>query len=119
VYHSRNREQNVSLQSMEICRSSIDPPTEKTRIQFSGLLRIEDFDPFRVDVEIVIPFVSGLLFKGVKSKYTDWSRRFVAAPEHKNCADALDVSFLLQAHPKVETTDKVFQKIINLRKFLS
>jgi hypothetical protein len=48
---------------MEICRSSIDPPTEKTRIQFSGLLRIEDFDPFRVDVEIVIPFVSGLLFK--------------------------------------------------------
>jgi hypothetical protein len=45
------------------------------------------------------------LFKGVKSKFPDWSRRFVAACEQKNCADALDAAFVLPVDPKVKTTD--------------
>jgi hypothetical protein len=50
------------------------------------------------------------LFKGVKSTFPDWSRRFVAACEQKNCADALDAAFVLPADSKAKTTDVDKQK---------
>jgi hypothetical protein len=50
------------------------------------------------------------LFKGVKSAFPDWSRRFLAACEQKNCADALDAAFVLPVDPKVKITDVDKQK---------
>jgi hypothetical protein len=50
------------------------------------------------------------LFKVVKSKFPDWSRRFVAACEQKKCADALDAAFVLPVDPNVKTTDVDKQK---------
>jgi hypothetical protein len=47
------------------------------------------------------------LFQGVKAKFPDWSRRFVAICEQKNCADALEVDMegRLPVDPKVTSTD--------------
>jgi hypothetical protein len=53
------------------------------------------------------------LFKGVKTKFPDWSRRFVAICEQKNCADALDMELTLRlpTDPKIPITDDDEQEI--------
>jgi hypothetical protein len=46
------------------------------------------------------------LFKGVKSSFPDWARRFVATCEQRNCADAPEIDALtnLPSDPKEESS---------------
>jgi hypothetical protein len=52
------------------------------------------------------------LFKGVKSSYPDWARRFVATCEQRNCVDAPEIDALtnLPSDPKEEAKDDVVKK---------
>jgi hypothetical protein len=53
------------------------------------------------------------LFKGVKTKFPGWSRRFIAICEQKNCTDALDMelTLCLPTDPKIPSTEDDEQEI--------
>jgi hypothetical protein len=53
------------------------------------------------------------LFQGVRTKFPDWLRRFVAFCEQKNCAEALDMELTLRlpTDPKTPSADAGGQDI--------